>query len=224
MPKYIIPVNDLKFVVDDPKDNIQQYLFSGRFYEQLELETISKYIPKKSRILDIGSNIGNHAVYFARYLDPDVVYVIEPIQRSYDLLKETVLINHLGKIDMQFIGTALGKDHGFVEIAGFYESNLGSVYLKESTNSCIPKVPGDYLFSSHKIDFIKIDVEGMELEVLSGLSETIAKNRPYICLESSIHLTEQSLSWVSENNYTIVKILTETPWYTNYLLAPKEGR
>ena len=44
-------------------------------------------------------------------------------------------------------------------------------------------VPGDSLLADRRVDFIKIDVEGMELDVLRGLAQTIAASRPVIFVE-----------------------------------------
>ena len=61
--------------------------------------------------------------------------------------------------------------------------NLGGTRLEFSEHGRLRVVPGDAILSGHRIDFLKIDVEGMEIDVLDGLKKTIAEQRPRILIE-----------------------------------------
>ena len=76
---------------------------------------------------------------------------------------------------------------------------------------------GDYLFHDKKIDLIKIDVEGMECEVLIGLQETIDANKPLIFIEIR-HLNRNWFNdWMLENNYHVVGTTERNKEYENVI-------
>ena len=56
-----------------------------------------------------------------------------------------------------------------------------------------------------KVDFIKIDVEGMEVDVLKGAEEIVGKDRPliYVELNHEQEKREELLAWMKEHNYKV---------------------
>ena len=89
-------------------------------------------------------------------------------------------------------------------------------------------VPGDALLSGHRIDFLKIDVEGMEIDVLEGLKRTITEQRPRIFIEVDNSNVGKFFEWTTINNYYIAAsssrrpvwsaLPTSTPGYENFML------
>lgn len=216
-------MKSLKVIVDDINDVIQSRLFNNEFYEREELDFISKYIPKNSVIADIGANIGNHTIYFDWFCEPETVYVFEPIERSYKMLLQNIALNYCHSVNVDYLGIALGKRYGFSGVVGSYESNLGATVLKDNgLTSGIYQVPGDSIFYNKKLDFIKIDVEGMELDVLEGLKETIANQKPIMFIEVQESQKPGFFNWMDSHGYEIIKRVTETEWYENYLIGPKQ--
>ena len=71
-----------------------------------------------------------------------------------------------------------------------------------------------------KVSFIKIDVEGMELEVLEGLKNTIAKYRPNMYIEVQTRNIDAFLEYLETNDYKIVE-QTDREIFTNYMVVPK---
>jgi hypothetical protein len=64
---------------------------------------------------------------------------------------------------------------------------------------------------------MKIDVERMELEVLAGLSKTIARCRPNIFVEIDILHSEAFEAWLEDNRYRVVETFQPTKRNLNYM-------
>jgi FkbM family methyltransferase len=219
----------MRFVIDNPKDTIQQYLMKGEFFALDELKIMKEHCCSSPNILDIGSNVGNHAVYFSKFFDANLIYVIEPIPRAYKLLLANLCLNYCHNVNVDYIGLALGEFNciGY-PVMFFGEDNLGATRLfPNELDTGSPKfdpvqvIAGDDIFKSKVIDFIKIDTEGMEIQVLKGLKQTINNNRPNMFVEVLVEHDDEFHEWMVENNY-------ETVWdnhypgiYGNYMVLPK---
>jgi hypothetical protein len=57
-------------------------------------------------------------------------------------------------------------------------NNIGHTMFFPAPDASVLALPGDALLLNERVDFIKLDVEGMELEILSGMSATLARWRP----------------------------------------------
>lgn len=224
-----------RWIVDNPDDVIQKCHKKGTFYEIEDLSFISKYINDGDVVLDIGANVGNHSIYFSKNTNASKIIVIEPIDKAYKILLANVAINYAHNIDLNYIGFALGH----IDTIGYPfmptgKDNLGGTRLcpnpiEEDNVITFPPVKifrGDNFFSNEKIDFIKIDVESMEMYVLEGLKETITKNRPKIFIEVMKENFDEFNDWMKINSYHCIKAFPEanpndpSVLYSNHLVVP----
>jgi FkbM family methyltransferase len=133
-------------------------------------------------IFDVG--VGDFSVFFE---EPNLeVHYFEPFKRSYDLLNgldiknKKYFINNFGLSDSN-------------EIVQYYEE--GSLFDRKLTNKileeCLVKTGKEYCIENNisHIDFLKIDVEGMETKVLLGFGDFL-KNVRYIQFEYGIGLQD----------------------------------
>ncbi len=178
-------------------------------------------------VLDIGANIGNHAIFFINFLRAATVVVVEPNPPAIDILHINIDLNQLRRFtDTSFLGIGLSDRHA-LSGAAIPHRNLGGTTLYEapaSSGASIPLVPGDDLFKGRRFDFIKLDVEGMELGVLNGLSLTITANRPILFVEVDDKNHDAFLAWVSREAYTIAEQFRRYVNNKNFLLVPAERR
>ncbi len=182
-------------------DYIQNMIFlEGDYFDIDQLIEIKKYIPHHAVVLDIGTNIGNHAMFFAKECKASKVYSFEPTEKTFAILTKNLQINHLENfIDAKNI--ALGDQKTKADIICVDEKNCGGNKVSKNTDGTVVMETLDNLSIKEKIDFIKIDVEGFEYEVLAGGTSTIDKNRPNIYVE------------IFDQNYGKVNHLLETMGY-----------
>ena len=138
-----------------------------------EIEWMKTLTNPKSFVLDIGANIGTHTIGIAPHVKR--VMAFEPDPDNFDLLVKnlaTTMCSNvtpvpaaasdvLGKVGTQF-------DYGKTSL---------------TTSGEIPATPIDMIEGLPRIDFVKIDVEGMELKVLNGMRQTIASYKPQMLIE-----------------------------------------
>jgi FkbM family methyltransferase len=134
-------------------------------------------------IIDIGSNIG----WMALYMDSIISYkkrfsLVEPVFQNYIYLKNnTITLNksiyNIGLSDSETslsIGTPNTKSNDTGLYSKFHNSNLVTIPCKKFD---------DVFFDEKNIDLIKIDVEGMELDVLYSAKKSLIKFKPILYFE-----------------------------------------
>lgn len=219
-----------RFIFDDSRDYIQREMMKGHFFEQEELEILSSCLNKDSVILDVGAHIGSHTIYWSKIDQVKLVYAIEPLPRAYKMLLANLALNYCHNVNVDYLGLGFGSKEEVRWSSQEFENNLGSTKLDlarswNSQQEEIKIIPGDNLFRDKKIDFIKIDVEHMEIEVLQGLKETIAKNRPKIFVEVQNPNKQNFFSWMTKNDYQFSDISFDNSLnlerFENFLIAPK---
>lgn len=171
-------------------DHITKIIQSEGLYEKQEIAFLISILKKidKPVFLDVGANIGNHALSISRYVDKMVAF--EPITFVYDVLCKNIKANALTNIDVYNL--ALSASNEEKDILINMSGNIGNSTLESKDSedkfavAKIKAVKGDDFFKLKDItdiSMIKIDVEGHELHVLEGLKEIIRDNRPFIELE-----------------------------------------
>jgi FkbM family methyltransferase len=149
---------------------------------------IHYYLRKNSIVFDIGSNMGFYTIWMSRSLgELGEIHSFEPDTKNFNRLSQNILIN---QFNGQFIPNkyAVSSKNGTMKMTiGFdgenhlVDSNFGGV------SSLVNVVCLDEYCNQHdisKIDFIKIDVEGFELDVLKGgINLLTQKNIDVIQLE-----------------------------------------
>jgi len=214
-------VQGIKFKLTNPSDNLQRYISDGKFYEEKQLKELHSFCDKEWNIIDIGTNIGNHAFYFAKFFEANTVYVFEPNKPVRDALLESVTLNNFPSINTDYVEYALSDKVGKCSIDISPSHNVGATTLKEDVSGEILVTTGDSLFYDKKIHLIKIDVEGMETEVIIGLQETINTNRPLMFIEIRHGSKEWFNNWMTENNYLMLKTTETNNDYDNVIIGPK---
>ncbi|SEJ70948.1 methyltransferase, FkbM family [Pseudooceanicola nitratireducens] len=210
--------------VANPNDLIQMTHLRGQFFEADSLEKLKKLIRNpKPRIVEVGANIGNHVVWYARHLDAERIYPVEPNPEALTLLEQNIDANNIRpRIDTRGMGYGAGKNTGTFRTQTDNADNLGATRLVEDAEGGIETRTLDQLMGEDPVDFIKIDAEGMELDVLEGASALIARDKPVIWVEV---LRENMLGfaqkWCRSAGYRIVD---STPYVhtIDYFAVPKE--
>ena len=218
----------VSFLVNDEADSVQAFHASGQFYEAEELERIRAHLPEKASILDVGAHLGNHTVFLGKFADARVIIPIEPQPGAGACLRINCALNSLTNVDFSFLGTALSDQAGVGQTFTYSKHNTGGTVIRQAEEGAVQIAKGDDLFAGHSFDFIKIDVEGMELKVLGGLAATIKRCRPILFVEVTEANEAQFRRLMRDWSYAILWSGQTYPKLTNFLLEPgkpaKPGR
>ncbi len=184
-------------------------------YSELELKTILEFINEGDVIFDIGANIGCFSVPFAKKVGSNgKVYAFEPQKFIFNLLKKNAVCNELN--NLQIFNNAIGDANTILELNDFDYSqsgNFGGITLTENyDNSVCAKIKGtkknkiktltlNNFLNLKKCNFLKIDVELMESNVLKGAKEFIKKFRPIIWIENHLGYPNYLNKYLLKINY-----------------------
>jgi methyltransferase FkbM-like protein len=83
-----------------------------------------------------------------------------------------------------------------------------------------PTISGDVALNDTWVDFIKIDIEGMEMDALHSLEQTIQRCRPTIFLEVDNYNHDVFVTWCNDHKYGVAETFKRYEWNVNYLMVP----
>lgn len=182
----------------NPDDHIGKIILKDGLYDQAGLYFIEKILAKinDAITLDIGANIGNHALRMSEH--SKIVHLFEPQAHIADTLHTTMALNHIDnwRIHRYGLSDAASTLPLYKSLNGnngetsFIANVEGDQCLIEESSVYV----GDEVMHTHNIhhvDFIKIDVEGFEAKVIAGLKNTIQTSRPIIFMEWDKAITKQ---------------------------------
>jgi FkbM family methyltransferase len=158
----------------------------GEFSEG-EVRLFRALVRPGQTVLDVGANIGAHTVPLARFVGPTgSVLAFEPQRTLFYMLCGNVAQNNLDHV--KCFQAAVGERAGQIsvpELDPAAEQNYGGVDLSRPVKGPAATVPllriDDLRLAACHL--IKIDVEGMEREVLLGAADTIRRLRPLLYVE-----------------------------------------
>lgn len=184
----------------------------GEFSEG-EVEFFRQFVKPSHIVCDVGANIGAHTLAFARIARH--VHAYEPQPLLYSALCGMIALNELPNVSAHN-GGCYSRDGvlSYPPLDFSRDNNLGAGRLGKFDGVHAAKV----IRLQQACDFLKIDVEGMELEVLKGAAPMIAEKRPVIYLEADREDRFESLvAFIRELGYYPY-------WHTPPLFNPKNLR
>jgi len=203
--------------------NLEQ---NQKFYEMSYLRYIEKNESSLFEditnlvILDVGANIGNHTVFFSKIMNARV-FAFEPLKEAYDILCKNIELNGIEDyvVARQIGISATNKN---INIVKSVKNMCGSTEWWYDSQGTVRSFTIDHLFQD-KIDLIKIDVQGMEIEVLKGAKRIIKRFSPIIMIDipklGGVQINHEEFEhWMNENNYEYVDSNNETFKNTTYLI------
>lgn len=167
-------------------------------------------------IIDVGANIGNHSLFFAVVCSCRVA-AYEPVASTAKILERNIELNFVdGLIESRRV--ALGADCGRAKVRSFNRENIGGTRLSPDVSGSVELRRLDSEFFDASVDFIKIDAEGMDIDVLRGSIDLIERDRPMISCEASDRASESELHALMDSlGYACLGVFNATP---TFLYAP----
>lgn len=184
-------------IPDCQTDLIQgRILWHRDFFESGILSDLHErgILSKGQIIWDLGANIGNHTVFFALIAGAKRVLSVEPLPHCFAVLDRNRTLNGLeGRV--QPIQALAGCATGHGKLIEFNAANIGASRFREDPDGEVQVVALDEVAAHLPPDFVKIDVEGMQMDVLRGADHMISTHRPSVWIEL---LTEDELRETTE--------------------------
>lgn len=171
----------------DPSTDIGLELWLTGSFEKNAIAQCASYIQPDGVVIDIGANIGVHVAHFATLAHAGKVLCFEPCRSTFAYL----LQNTIGLTNVIPLNLALSDESGFQlffvaaddAYSGLKDTKRKPI-LRTETVACFK---GDEillpLVANLRVDLIKIDVEGLETQVLKGMEKFILAHRPVIFCE-----------------------------------------
>ncbi|MEN9408562.1 MAG: hypothetical protein RL216_536 [Pseudomonadota bacterium] len=177
---------------------------------------------------DIGSNVGNQAIYALKFLHAARVILFEPNPDAIAILLTNLGLNGLlHRCETAHLGLGLSDHSADGKSMAVSDRNLGGGHIidaAEPAGGGISLRRGDDLLADSSPDFLKIDVEGMEMSVLAGLSGLITRCRPTIFIEVDNKNRDAFLQWMTDNHYAARTTFRRYRTNENFLLIPRRIR
>lgn len=177
--------HDLKLYLN-PREHIGSRIYFEGYYETNEIWAVKRLLKKTGIAIDIGSNIGCWTLILSKLLNEGKVYSIEP-SSTFNLLTNTMKANAALKNVLAY-HIALGKDteSKYIVEAGMENRGLSHLVTSADSGLKVDQVRLTDFFHSenlNRIDFIKLDVEGMEWEVIQGGTDILNTYKPLLLIE-----------------------------------------
>ena len=169
-------------------------------------------------VIDVGANIGETMLNFALIVgSKGKVFAFEPVPFSFQKLSMNLSLNEFTNVIAENLAISDKAEVLYFDPATYY--NSGGIFMKKGPSENMLSVKAvkldEYINSNNfeKIDFIKIDVEGFELNVLKGAVQSCHKFKPALFIEvNDDNLQRQGaseselLQWLKSNNYDYEKL------------------
>lgn len=144
-------------------DHGDPYLYCMNDEDAFEIKVLEKYIKKGDIVIDVGANVGFYTLLFASLVgDTGIVHAFEPAPKTFASLKKNVEINNLNNVVLH--NKALGSENEKIKLT-LSKSGLHNVSKYGDIEVDCVRLD-DYVKSAN---FVKIDAEGYEIEILKGM-------------------------------------------------------
>ncbi len=193
-----------------PVELVSYYESFAWYYPESELQTKRWFVETVEPdwvVLDVGANVGIYSVLLGRLASRGHVHAFEPTATSALLRKN---LSAAGLTNVTVHELALGRVTGNVEDAIYrmWGSEPERDVYRFSTLDDVVATAG-----LSRLDCIKIDVDGFDLEVLKGAEKTLARFDPWVIVEINHALAtrgqsiDEAFSWLHAHGYRLAEIL-----------------
>lgn len=180
----------------DLTEYLQAHLYVFGSYELPTIKFMRSVLKPGSVCLDVGAQMGYLSLAMATAAGgATTVHSFEPEDRNAERFLENVLLNSLTNVHLH--RTAVSNVNGVLKLYLSSDRNAGThstVFVESNVSTEFIEIPSttldDFVQGANipKVDLIKIDVEGAEIDVIKGAVNVLLHHKPVIILELSDHL------------------------------------
>lgn len=213
---------DLKHLITAEVDGLlfstttrfNQYYLEGNFEKQ-SITHLKGFLKPGDVFVDVGAHHGYYSLLASKLIGPEGnVYAFEPVPENRVVLRRNIEQNKSSNI-IVLEQAVSNKDGDIVEFNIPWASDSAGLFTHPLAQTIrtikVPLATIDNVMSGKRVDFIKIDTEGNEVNVLGGMAKTIRKN-PELkiliefnpkCLKQASHKPEDLLNALQELDFDI---------------------
>lgn len=216
---------------------ISKKLIAGEYWEEWMVNIFRRFYVPGTDAIDIGAHVGTSTLLMDEVVSPgNKIYAFEPV--FHRLVEGTIVCNDLmDRVNLFRCGAGDRSRMQHTTIKEWTkETNFGASSIdREVGNSPTYDYLGDVwvdiaivriddLALPQRVSLIKIDVEGMELEVLRGMQELVLRDRPTILIEVWSHAMDAFMAspefvWFQTQGYKFLRI---SEGDSDYIFIPSE--
>ena len=222
----IVNRNDYRMIDDRTGYGVGFQILSTGSFDPTEVRLVLDLLALRRKhhgdgvvAIDCGANIGVHTVEWAKAMTGwGSVLSIEAQERIYYALAGNIAINNC--FNALAINAAVSSESGVMQIPSpnyLVPSSFGSLELRKRNGNEFIGQHIDYEnmvnvrklaideYNLPRVDLIKIDVEGMEMEALQGAARTIERSHPVMLIEKIKADAGHLRQWLETRGYTIIE-------------------
>lgn len=218
--------NDYRMVNSEQGYGVGFQLFNTSYFDPEEVSSVLNLLALRRELfgpgvvaIDGGANIGVHTVEWAKSMYGwGNVIAVEAQERIYYALAGNIAINNC--FNASALHAALGATSGSLDIPipnYLKPASFGSLELKHTDKTEFIGQEIDYspahsqrinqlsidALNLPRLDFLKLDIEGMELEALEGAKQSIEKHKPQMLIEAIKTDKEKLIQVLTDWGYKI---------------------
>jgi FkbM family methyltransferase len=157
-----------------------------------EFQHLEEFLDSNSVFVDVGANVGIYTLKAAKYLDKGgIVLALEPFPDILSTLYHNIQANRFTNVRLRNFCAGKDTGHSMLWMNSNKPNSFSLVKIdKEASSLSTLTVSLDELFGwegLERLDYLKIDAEGAEQQILVGATKILEKHRPIIQLEVTIN-------------------------------------
>ena len=205
----------VKYQINDRQDIIYEVLQQYGYFETELIELSIEHLTKRPGVIvDVGANIGTYCLEIANKFPECKIYAFDPVLPTYEELQANIALNGFTNIEIYRVGLGdveceleaedpnRSGSYGPVTLLSEINKIRGDIQIPDtSIDSAVYKVRTLDSFNLENVSLIKIDVEGMELEVIKGAVDTISRCSPMLISEA------WNLPWFQEHRTKLMQFV-----------------
>lgn len=177
-------------------DHIESQIFwqGAQEGDRGEIRLLGRLLRPDHVFFDIGANVGVFSLYAAKRLTSGEVHAFEPLQQHLSRFSTNLELNGFSNIKVNPVALSRKPGSRTLYVPNTNNTGMASFYADETdpngfaghgiTTTTLDQYVSDMQIK--RLDIIKIDVEGAELDALEGGRETIRRFRPRVMMEVNV--------------------------------------
>jgi FkbM family methyltransferase len=189
--------------------NYLRQIRRGTFVPQdEEVAEITRHLGTGDWVIDVGANVGRYACHMARCVGPSGrVLAFEPVAVSFALL--TANMQAAGAGNVTLFNLALSSTAGIVGMTvpayeGSAMNNYYRAHLAEGGDQQVLSIPLDAVPVPGRVRLVKIDAEGHDVQVLTGMAALLRRDRPTVIVEG--WPGGEAAQWLEAHGHTVTAL------------------